>query len=368
MNLALHLPINRLSFGQVSTLILRTLYEREMAGTEKHEIYLFPMGQIDLTCQQSSFPNLADFNEWVKSKIINGLENYSRDIPIFKLWHLSDSLQSFSNHQSLLSFYELDSPTKVELNIARNNKTYFSSRYSCNAFAQAGVDTKYLPLAFDSYNFQQTKKKFFNDDRIVFNLCGKFEKRKAHEKVIQAWIKRFGGNSKYSLHCAVYNQFVNEQQNQQLIANTLQGNKPFNVNFYPQMNENSIYNDFLNSADIVIGMSMGEGWDLPCFQSVAMGKHAVLLNAHVYRDWAQDDMVTWVMPSGKEPIYDGMFFNKGQAFNQGNGFVFNPDEFIASCEEAARKVEKSRINTAGLALQQSFSKEIFVDNVLNTLR
>lgn len=360
MNIAFHLPLNRVSFGQVSTLLLRTIFDREVSGGERHNIFLFPIGQIDLGSQPQNEP----FNQWIKEKVLNGIENYSRDIPIFKLWHLNGSLESYSRQQSLLTFYELDEPTKVELNIARNNWTMFSSRYACEVFQAAGVKTGYLPLAFDSNNFKVIDKKFHNDSRIVFNLCGKLEKRKNHEKVIRAWVKRFGGNRAYALQCAIYNPFVNEEQNKQTVINILQGNKPFNVNFFPMMAENTVYNDFLNSADIILGLSGGEGFGLPEFQSIALGKNAVLLEAHSYKDWATSDMVTWVKPTGKTPAYDGLFFQKGLPFNQGSIFDFNDDEFIAACEKAIARVEQSRVNEAGLTLQTLYGKEAFVDAVL----
>ena len=363
MNIALNLPINTVSFGQASTLFLRTLFDREKASGQDNNIFLFPIGPVDLSSQ----PVNQEFNNWISSKIANAMDNYNKDIPIFKLWHLNGSLESFSRNQSLLSFYELDEPTKVEINVARNNKMYFSSKYTCDIFSNYGVNAQYLPLGFDSYNFFPLKKKY-QDDRITFNLCGKFEKRKHHAKVVQAWIKKFGNNPKYALQCATYNVFINEQQNAQIVNNVIGGNKPFNVNFFPKMNENNIYNDFLNSADIILGMSGAEGFGLPEFQSVAIGKHAVMLKAHAYKDWATDDMATWVLPNGKTPAYDGMFFHKGQPFNQGNIFDFSEDDFISACEQAIRKVESSRVNQAGLTLQNTFSKEVFVDNVLNTLK
>lgn len=363
MKLAFNLPLNPVSFGQTSTLLLRTLFEREKHNAEKNDIYLFPIGQINLSSQSLD----QEFQEWIKAKVINGLENYKRDIPIFKLWHFNGSLESFSKNQKLLTFYELDQPTKVEINIAKNNTLYFSSKFSCEVFSNYGIDAKYMPLGFDSFNFSQKKKKYFNDDRIVFNLCGKFEKRKHHAKVIRAWIKKYGNNPKFSLQCAVYNPFLNEEQNQQILMGVLEGNKPFNVNFFPMMNENTVYNDYLNSADIILGMSGGEGFGLPEFQSVAIGKHAVLMKAHAYKDWATDEMVTWVNPSGKIPVYDGMFFNPNQPYNQGNIFDFNEEEFINACEQTTKKVEANRVNEKGLELQEKFSKEKFLDNVISSL-
>lgn len=365
MKLALNIPINSVSFGQVSSLLLRTLYEREQAGQEPHDIFLLPIGPVDLGPQ-----NVDDkFKTWLQEKIIRGLESYQRDIPVFKLWHLRDSLQSYGKNQVLFSFYELDNPTKIELNIARNNKFYLSSNYSRDVFKMYGVDAQFLPLAFDSYNFKPLNKKYHDDGRIVFNLCGKLEKRKHHAKVIQAWIKKYGGNAKYNLQCAIYNGFLNEQQNNEIIRNILHGQRPpFNVTFLPHTKENSSYNDTLNSADIIIGMSGGEGWGLPEFQSVGIGKHAVLLKAHSYKTWATDDMVTWVNPTGKVPVYDGIFFQQGDAFNQGQIFDWNEDDFIAGCEEAIRKVEKDKVNKAGLELPKIYSKERFTDEVIATLQ
>lgn len=372
MNIALNIPINRLSFGQISTVILRSLFAEEKSGSH-NDVFLFPIGQIDLTAH----PDLAqdkDFNDWVRAAIVNGVEKYSRDIPVFKLWHFNDGMPSFGKNQVLLTFYELDAPTPAELNVARNHTTYFSSQYSRDVFRAAGVETGILQLAFDSYSFG-VKRYPFPKDRIVFNLCGKWEKRKHHAKIIQAWIKRFGGNPKFALQCAVFNTFLGQDQrsveenNKAVVMNTLQGVKPFNVNFFPMMAENAVYNEFLNSADIIIGMSGGEGFGLPEFQSVAMGKHAVLLNAHSYPTWATKEMAAWVEPSGKIPATDGLFFNANQPYNQGNIFDWSEEAFIAGCEEAIKRVEATnRVNKPGLILQESHSPKAFLNALKKTLQ
>ena len=361
MKLALELPINSVSLGQLSTLILKTLFEREQLGNSDLDLYLFPIGQPDLSSQK----NEPLFQNWLQSKMMKAAESYNRETPIFKIWHLNGSLNSFSKtKQTLLSFYELDSPTKIELNIAKNNNTLFSSQYACDVFKLFGVDNKYIPLAFDSYNFSQIEKKYHTDDRIVFNLCGKLEKRKHHAKAIQTWIKAFGNNRKYFLQCAVFNPFITPEQNHELLKQIIGGEKPFNVSFFPMMKENVIYNDYLNSADIVLGVSGGEGWGLPEFQSVALGKHAVILDAHAYKGWANSNNSVLLNPSGKIDSVDNMFFRKGEPFNQGNIFDWNEEEFINACKNAIIKVESNKVNINGLKLQKDFNKDLFVDNIL----
>lgn len=367
--LAFELPQNSVSFGQIGILILRELFEQEKLNGQKYEISLFPIGGIDL---KSQTPN-PDFENWIKAKIQYGLENHDRNIPCFKLWHLNGGLSSYSNKQTLLSFYELDSPTPAEINCAKNNNTVFTSQYTCDVFKKVGVETSYLPLAFDSYNFKVVNKKFHFDDRIVFLLPGKVEKRKHTEKVIKSWIKKYGNNPKYSLQCAIFNPFLGRNQeeinhnNNQIIAKMVSGNKPFNCQFYPLMQENVIYNEFLNSTDIIIGMGT-ESWNMPCHHAVAMGKHAIMLNCNGHKDWATQENSVLVEPSGMEPAADGVFFQQNGQFNTGNIFSFTEDSFIEGCEKAVQRVEKNRVNEAGFTLQKTFSKEKFLDNILKIMK
>tara|TARA_B100000959_G_C14920211_1_gene599160 strand:+ start:449 stop:1552 length:1104 start_codon:yes stop_codon:yes gene_type:complete len=365
-SIAFNVPINTVSFGQLSTLLLRSLYKRVLTerGDSSFDVRVFPYGgQIDLSSQEKD----DMFELWLKKGVDEALESHKKTDPIFKLWHLVGSMESHSCEQSLLSFYELDSPTKVEINVAKNNKTFFSSQYTCDVFKSVGVNCGFMPLAFDSFNFKKTEKKYFEDDRVTFLIVGKLEKRKRHEKVLKAWTKKFGNNKKYFLNCALYNPFLQTDQNNAIIHKTLDGEKFFNVNFVNYMAENQVYNDFINSGDIVLGMSGGEGWGLPEFHAVALGKHSVIMNAHGYKGWANDSNSVLVDPSGKIDSADGMFFQKGNNHNQGNIFDFDEDDFISACEESIKRHEADPENKEGLKLQEEFSKDKFLDNVLSTL-
>jgi hypothetical protein len=88
------------------------------------------------------------------------------------------------------------------------------------------------------------------------------------------------------------------------------------------------------------------------------------MNAHAYKGWANEKNSTLVNPSGKLEAYDGVFFHKGQPFNQGNIFDYDDDEFIAACEEAIKKVENNRVNEEGLKMQDEFTVEKTLDRIL----
>ena len=358
MEFAAHLPVNGLSFGQVSLSILKEFYERGL------EPSLFPINE-----DVSSFSFDEDFIKWLKNCIKKAPEKHRRDNPSIMLWHLNaTALTTVSSRSLLLSFYELDSPTPAEINIASNfSKLAFTSNYSIETFSEYGVPSEFIPLGFDSNHFKKLEKKYYDDGRIVFNLCGKLEKRKRHNKIIKAWAKKFGNNKKYHLQCAIHNPFLKNDM-PGLINRILEGQKYFNIQFLDHMRKNTVYNDFLNSGDIVLGMSGGEGWGLPEFHSVAMGKHSVIMNATGYKEWASKENSVLVSPSSKISSVDGVFFNEGAEYNQGKIYDFNEEVFIQGCEEAIKRVEENRVNEEGLKLQEEFTYAKTTDKILDLIK
>jgi hypothetical protein len=201
-----------------------------------------------------------------------------------------------------------------------------------------------------------------------FGLAGKLEpQRKRHLKVLSAWAKKYGNKPGYFLNCSIYNNFLDPNVQSQIISQALQGQRYWNINFLTYLPTNSAYNQFINNNDIILAMSGGEGWGLPEFQSVALGKHCVGLNAHAYKDWMTEKNSTLINPNGKIPVYDNIFFREGMEFNQGSIFDWDENEFISAMEIAENKFKENPENTEGLKLQQEFTYSKMTDSILNTL-
>lgn len=357
--LAFNLPLNSTSLGQVSLAILRELFQRKV------EIDLFPIGGVDLGTQKQD----QEFNNWIQNSIISSYKSFSKTTPIFKLWHLNGSLESFSNKQVLLSFYEVDSPTPVEINVVKNNeKLLLSSKYAVNIFKSLGVENvEFLPLAFDSTHFKQVPKKNING--IQFGLFGKLEpQRKRHLKTISLWAKKYGNNPNYALNCAIFNHFIDPNIQTQMIQQALGGQNYFNINFLNYIPSNEAYNDLLNNTDIVLAMSGGEGWGLPEFQCVALGKHCVGLDAHSYKEWMTEENSVLVKPNSKIPCYDNIFFRQGDMYNQGNIFDWDEKEFSDALDKVENRFKNHSLNEEGLKLQEKFTYSKMVDSILEIMK
>jgi len=133
------------------------------------------------------------------------------------------------------------------------------------------------------------------------------------------------------------------------------------------MQTNLTYNELLNNTDIVLAMSGGEGWGLPEFQSVALGKHCVTLNAHAYKEWANNKNSILVNPSKKISCYDNIFFKEGLEYNQGNIFDWEDQDFLNELDNVELRYLKNQINEEGINLQKEFTYQKMVDSIIELM-
>jgi len=359
MNFACNLAINSLSFGQTSIAILREFYKRGLAPS------IFVIGnQADMGAQKVD----NEFGMWLQSCINKALKIHNRNIPIFKLWHLNQSIDSYSKKQALFTFHEVDQLTDYEVNAINNQEvTFVASNYTKEVFESYGAkNVKYCPLGFDDFNFRKLNKPYLGKDVISWSIQGKLEARKKTLKVINLWAKRFGNNKRHQLNCLIFNPFMRPEDQQNLINQALGGQRVWNIIFHPFQQTNELVNDFINGQQIDLsGLSGLEGFNLPLFQSLCLGKWAVVLNAHVHKDYCTAENSILIEPTAMEPAHDGIFFHKGAQFNQGNWFSIDDDAIVAGMEKAVEKAHSP--NPAGEALKEKFTYKNTVDIILNSL-
>lgn len=346
----LEVPINSVSFGQVACNIL---YELQ---TELNSLNVFPIGKnIDFSATSYS----REYQESIINSIKDRLINYSSKDNSFKLWHINGAESKIGDDQSLITFHETDSLTKTEVNILNNQKNvYVTSQYTKQVFESCGVNNViYWPLWFDSFHFKNIELR--KKQNINFGLFGKLEKRKAHLKTIKTWIKAFGGDKRYRLNCCINNPHLmkipagldpaeikikSTEATRRFVQESLEDLElPWNVNFLHSESRNVDYNRILNNTDIVLGMSHCEGFDLPLFQCLCLGKKAVVFDSHVHKDYC-DESNSVLIPNNNKKIdaHDGLFFVKGQEFNQGQWEDWDEDDLIQGIKKCLDTEFKGR--------------------------
>lgn len=355
MRLLVNAPINALSFGNVSVNILRELYKKNV------DLVFFPIGD---KAELEAYDKIdSNFIKYLQSATNDRYSKISKDIPSLKLWHIFGSETRYAKNQSLFTFHEVSEVTAIEKNLLSLQDTIFvSSNYTKNIFNLNGLDNvTYVPLGFDN-DFHITNRTYLQD-KIHFGILGKYESRKNTARIIKTWLKLFGNKPEYQLSCAITNPFLDKAKFQNEMLKLLEGKHYNNLNFVPYMQTNSEVNDYLNSIDIDLGgLSGAEGWNLPSFNATALGKWSVVINATAHKDWATSSNSILIEPSSLKECYDGVFFNKGQAFNQGQFFDITDQEMENAILKSVSYAKKP--NPEGLKLQKQFTYEKTVETIL----
>jgi len=351
--------VNNLSFGFVGFNIIKELYRREYPVN-----ILAKGGSLDF----SSFDKASDeLKNKIRSNAQNFFSSFNRNNPTLQTWHINGSESHVGAKNNLLTFFELDQLTPSETNILNNHHQIFvTNEEARQTFLDYGVERPVynIPLGFDKDQFFATGKKYLSNDTTVWAINGKFEKRKKTLETARLWLKKYGNNRNHRLHLHVYNPFFSKEQNQQLLAQIFENKEYWNVSSFHYTTTLSELNDAYNCANIVIDMSGGEGWSLPSFHMTGLGKHAIVLNSTGIKEWAIEDNAVLVQPNGKEDAEDKVFFHKGQLFNQGNFYTFDSNEFSDKLDIVLKRSLASRVNSAGLEIQNKFTWQNTVDQLL----
>lgn len=357
MMINVELPLNSLSFGNVSLNILKELFRRN------EEICLFPIGEkADL----NAFKLEENFKTWLSDNINNRWSKYDIKNPSLKLWHINGSDNRKSKIQNLYTFYECSEPTEIELSIVKNqDKVFFSSSYACETFKNKGLDNCYsIPVGFDpSFGKIEVPK----PDGIQFLLMGKYEYRKRTEKIIRTWLKKYGNNTKYTLNLCVTNPFFKPEDMSKILNSAFEGKNYNNVNILPYLKTNEEVNMLMNVCDIDLsGLSGAEGWNLPAFNMTCLGKWSIVLNATSHKDWANSENSILVEPSKTIPAADGVFFHEKSQFNQGVFYDWEEEDMLNAIDIAVSKCLSENVN--GAELSRKFSYENMVSLILSGLQ
>lgn len=356
-NFNIELPINSLSIGQVSYGLLNELFER---GIEPN---IFPIGgNVDL----SAFIIKEGFVEWLQNCIRKADSSFRSEDTSISLWHIQGSHKRISNRNILWTFHETDQLTASEQNIlSKFDVVLAPSLYTKDVFSKYLDNVQYCPPFFDELHFFRTDRSYKDENTINFALIGKLEKRKHTIDTMVGWANKYANNPNFKLNACIYNAFIPiEEQNNQVLR-AFGGKLPANINILPFQEKNTQLNDLMNKCDVHISCSGAEGWSLPIFNALCLGKQVIAMNAHSHKDFCDNDNSILIDPTGMDNIYDKKFFQEGANFNQGKFFLFSQQDFHSALDKAVERAKERNVN--GEKLKDKFSVSKTVDTLLNLI-
>lgn len=349
-------PINTLGYGVASYNILRQLFKCD------ENVVLYTIGD-------------PEFTDDIVMRTIKNQQDHSKEFPILKIWHQHDLHtlpEVLQNTKPVVGFpiFELNKFDENEIkSIEYCDKIFVCSKWAKNIIVNNtrfhDKDVHVVPLGVDTNIFKPSQLKGRN--KTIFFNCGKWEKRKGHDVILECFNAAFTHSDEVELWMMCNNPFIG-QQNEEWRELYKTSELGYKVKIIPrQISHQDVYN-IMTQSDCGVFPARAEGWNLELLEMMACGKQVIATNYSAHTEFCNENNSRLVSIDNMETAYDGVFFDgkKGMwaeiSNNQKEQIISHMRDIHNAKQEGALSINQLGVNTAN-----KFSWENSCQEVVNGL-
>jgi glycosyltransferase involved in cell wall biosynthesis len=232
------------------------------------------------------------------------------DSPCLKIWHQFDLLSRVGKGPYIaFPFFEVNTFNQKELyNLQLPDKFIVSSSWAKTILQNNNIEQpiSVVPLGVDLSIFDYRKNQKTNN--YVFITIGKWEKRKAHDVIIECFNKAFDINDNVELWMITHNSFLNNEEERywtDLVNTSKLSNK---IRIFPRLPSHQNVAEVISYANCGIYISRGEGWDMELLETMAMNKPVIASNYSAHTEYCNNTNSLLVDMPDTEPAIDNKWF------------------------------------------------------------
>jgi len=346
-------PINSLGYGYAGLNIVKAAYHRNIS------LAWHPVGQFSPT----DIPP-GDIDIVMKARE-RGLF-FDPKMPSVRMYHQFDLGLHCGSPRIGFPFFELDKFNEVELHHLRNQDAIcVASEWAKGIIIKNGIDvpTWVAPLGVDRDIFHEVQQKQRIDETVFFNV-GKWEIRKGHDVIIEAFERAFTLTDKVKLIMICSNPFLTAEEQEEWVSRYRNSPLGGKIEIVPhRLKSQQQIANAMQRCDVGVFPARGEGWNLDLLEAMSCGKQVIATNCSAHTEFCTPQNAMLVDVPDMELAYDGKWFS-----GQGRwGKLGEPQiEQIAEHMRIAHKAKQSDtlgVNNAGIETAKHFSWE----NTVNKL-
>jgi glycosyltransferase involved in cell wall biosynthesis len=344
MDINFFAPVNDLGYGLAAFNILLNLVK------QGHKISWFPIGQ---TRADSKYHPLL-------KECVTNAQMFNPDAPCVRVYHQNLLAERVGRGSAFgFPFYELDTFTDVERHHLQSvDGIIVASKWARDILSQNGVSTPawVVPLGVDTEIFSPDTGYVVPHKETVFFTCGKYEIRKGHDFLCEAFNKAFtpGDNVKLVLNCE--NPFIGEQKNREwaeYYKKSDLGDKVIVIE--KRLQSQHEVASIMRQVDCGVFLARAEGWNLEALEMLACGKDIIITNYSGHTEFATNTNSLLVGGTDLEPANDGVFFH-----GQGNWLALGDwqmEQTVVHMRNVHHRKQDGNLglNVAGLDTAKRFS-------------
>jgi glycosyltransferase involved in cell wall biosynthesis len=233
-----------------------------------------------------------------------------RNATSVKMWHQNDIHSHIGKGKHIgFPIFELTTFSKEEkISIQQCDELFVCSEWAKDVMLDnVGIkrDVQVVPLGVDTELFQPCVG---GRDTTVFFNCGKWEKRKGHDVLLECFNRAFQDRDNVELWMMCDNPFIGEDNNKwkQLYKNSPLGHK---IRIIPRQHSHKDVYNIMKQTDCGVFPARAEGWNLELLEMMACGKDVIATNYSAHTEFCNKDNCYLVEIEELEKAYDGVFFS-----------------------------------------------------------
>ncbi len=358
-------PINQLGYGIAGFNICKAL-------SEQTEVALWPISEPSVTNQNDA--------DCVRKLIANNV-HFDPKAPCIRIWHQHDMAQFVGKGQHIgFPIFELDEFNELEKHHLKSvDRIFVCSQWASdiivsqlekNYYGQRMKDiTHVVPLGVDVSTFDTEATKLNESTNInkpsstVFFNCGKWEVRKGHDILIEAFRQAFPSDEDVQLWMMCENPFNSPDENKYWHGKY----EDPRVWILPRVEtQEEVYN-IMRRTDCGVFPSRAEGWNLEALEMMACGKQVIITDFSAHTEFCTQENSMLVTIDDTEIAYDGKWFHgQGNWAKIGNNQI---DQMVNHMRDAHASVQsnKNTFNSAGVDTAEKFSWKNSADKIMKVL-
>lgn len=291
-------PLNPLGYGQVSLNMLVHL-------SKHYEVALWPLGQIALP------PNKAI--ELIVQKALDNQGKFDKNAPSLKIWHQFEMAQHIGKGlrvgMPIFEMNRFDSREKHHLDSL--DRVFVNSKWAKGIVDSEvpGADVRVVPLGVDRSVFYDEKPR--DSGPYVFVNIGKWEIRKGHDVLVEAFNNAFSKDDDVELWMMNHNPFLSPQQEEEwhrVYKTSRLGDK---IKILPRVQTSQEVASLMRQAHCGVFPARAEGWNLELLEMMSVGRPVITTNYSAHTEFCNPENSRLIPINGLEEAWDGIWF-KGQ--------------------------------------------------------
>ncbi len=365
-------PINQLGYGICTTNLVHALCKRG------HTPALWCVGPVDM---------MPKYAQGVQQSY-NRQAKYNAQAPSVRIYHQFDLAQHVGRKAHCgFPIFELDRFNPTELNhLKQQDFLFVPSGWATDVLIDHGFNSDRLgvvPFGVDQEIFRPSPKEHKDGDQTVFLNVGKWELRKGHDVIIDAFCKAFTKQDNVRLVMACVNPCFRtneeaERYNMGWISTYMEstlgqaGKVTIIGKRLPSQKEVA---DLMAQADVGVFPARAEGWNLDLSEMLAMGKHVIATDYSAHTEYLTFDNARLMDVGVLEDAHDGVWFDASAAHWEGKPgrWAELNDCVVDQLVEHMRQTHKLKqegklvLNQAGIDTMKSFTWEHSADKLVAIL-